>query len=81
MVSSRSFISGFELGVEFAEWIADNFKRIKSIELNKSAWVNYKQNAILTHGSDYHFTILIKSVGLTTTELIDLFIDYKIKQQ
>lgn len=63
-----------EAAIEFAEWVNDSYTKVESLELKKWAWVNFKEEDVMLHGSDYHFTTLINEVGKTTEELYNLFL-------
>lgn len=64
--------------IRFADWIQENgYTLVRSLELNKRAWVNCIENEVLVHGSDYHFTKLINEVGLTTKQLFTIFKNQK----
>lgn len=52
----------------FAAWFARNYTEVHSKELKKSAWVKKSENWILTHGSDWFYTELIKNHGITVRE-------------
>ena len=68
--------------IEFAEWIVKfNWHIVHSVELKKYAYVNARSTNILTHGSDYHYTRLIKEHGKTTAELYTLFLQDFTKQE
>lgn len=59
----------------FAEWCEDNYTKVYSDELKKSAWVNVREETVLAHGSDYHYTTLIKESGRTTDQLVEKYFE------
>ena len=64
--------------IEFYEWMLDNnWQAVYSEELKKRAYVDAEKNPVLVHGSDYHFTMLIKEHGKTLEELYNLFLTKK----
>lgn len=61
--------------VKFVTWLEDNaWTAVWSEELKRRAYVNASENKILVHGSDYHFTKLIKEHGKDLDELYDMFV-------
>ena len=61
--------------IGFMNWLADSgWIEIESEELKKKAWVNCKEQEVLTHGSDWHYTTLINECSKTTSELYELFL-------
>lgn len=63
--------------IDFTIWMNKNYCEVDSVELKKSMWINIIENNVLTHGSDYHYTKLIKEHGKTIEELYDLFTQIK----
>lgn len=59
--------------IDFTIWMNKNYCEVDSVELKKSMWINMIENNVLTHGSDYHYTKLIKEHGKTIEELYDFF--------
>lgn len=73
-----SALNSTDIPVKFSTWIIDNgWECIYSEELSKRGWIDTSKHDVLTHGSDYHYTKLIKEHGKTTEELYELFkLDY-----
>lgn len=75
--SKKGFIEGMERMAEhmaeILEWTEKDWTIVKSKELGTSAWINCKENDVMVHGSDYHYTKLIKEAGITTSQLIDRY--------
>lgn len=63
--------------IGFAEWINGDYTEVESAELRRKAWVNFRENEVLVHGSDFHYTTLINEVGLTTEQLFELYLQSK----
>ncbi len=60
--------------VGFAEWIEDNkWVVVYSEELNKRAYVDASKEKVLLHGSDYHYTTLVRERGKSLIELFQLY--------
>jgi hypothetical protein len=60
--------------VGFVTWMEDNaWTCVYSESLNKRAWVDASEHHILFHGSDYHYTKLIKEHGKSLEELTLLY--------
>ncbi len=76
LLSPTPSIEGEE-AVKFAEWLIESYERVYSVELDKFAYVNCIENAILTHGNDYHFTKLINEHGETVQEAFAIYTQQK----
>ena len=78
-----SYIAGRTVGIDemkgLIEWIDDTYARVRSEELKKSAWVNCKEETVMLHGSDYHYTTLVKEKGITTEKLIEIYFQHHLK--
>ena len=59
--------------IGFLDFVNKEWTKVKSEELKTWAWVNYKENEVLLHGSDWHITTLINEVGITTDQLYTLY--------
>lgn len=60
--------------VAFLDWVSESgWILVSSEELGKDAWVNCKEEEVMAHGSDYHYTTLIKECGKSTSDLYNLF--------
>lgn len=63
------------VATNFATWMEDNaWTAVYSEELKKRAWVDASKEKILLHGSDYHFTTLVKECGKSLDELYEMFL-------
>lgn len=71
----ESFIKQLQLlMVDCIQWTIDNgWTLVHSKELGKSAYVNAHDHAIYIHGSDYHYTALIKQFGKSPEEIYEMF--------
>ena len=56
----------------FVEWVKDNYTEVRVG--NEWGWVNFHENTVLVHGSEYHYRCLLKE-SKTTDELIEEFIN------
>ncbi len=64
--------------INFATWMEDNgWQCVYSKELKKRAYVDC---GVMKHGSDYHFTKIIKEHGKTLDELWELFVLHEQKR-
>lgn len=58
---------------EFTKWFEERYTLIESKKLKKCAYVDSITNDILIHGSDEHFTELIKNHGKTIEECYEIY--------
>lgn len=61
--------------VEFLDWVDENYISVYSKELNKSAWVDFKKHTVFVYGSDEHFTDLVNKAGVSSIQLLKIFVN------